>query len=58
MATHRLRFLTQVHSDWLSNFGNTSVKLVVYPIFRDLHDNQIEELPFGVFNNNLELTFL
>ena len=31
---------------------------MVYPIFRYLHDNQVEELPFGVFKNNLELTYL
>ena len=28
------------------------------PLFRDLQDNQIEELPPGVFDNNTELVFL
>ena len=53
-----LLFSTQVHSDWLTNFGQTSVKFKVYSFCRYLVDNQIEELPFEVFNNNLELTYL
>ena len=28
------------------------------PLFRDLEDNQIEELPPGVFENNTELAVL
>ena len=28
------------------------------PLFRDLEDNQIEELPPGVFDNNTELVIL
>ena len=28
------------------------------PLFRDLQDNQIEELPPGVFDNNTELVIL
>ena len=28
------------------------------PLFRDLEDNQIEELPPGVFENNTELVVL
>ena len=28
------------------------------PLFRDLQDNQIEELPPGVFDNNTELVTL
>ena len=28
------------------------------PLFRDLEDNQIEELPPGVFENNTELVAL
>ena len=28
------------------------------PLFRDLQDNQIEELPPGVFENNTELAVL
>ena len=28
------------------------------PLFRDLQDNQIEELPAGVFDNNTELVIL
>ena len=30
----------------------------VDPLFRDLQDNQIEELPPGVFENNTELVIL
>ena len=44
--------------DWLTNFGQTSVKFMVYPFCRYIYDNQINQLPFGVFNNNLELTHL
>ena len=57
-ATQRLLFLTQVHSDWLTSFRQTSVTFKVYPFRRDLRDNQINQLPFGVFNNNLKLTHL
>ena len=28
------------------------------PLFRDLQDNQVEELPPGVFDNNTELVIL
>ena len=28
------------------------------PLFRDVEDNQIEELPPGVFDNNTKLVFL
>ena len=53
-----LLFSTQVHSDWLTSFGQTSVKFKVYSFCRYLQNNQIEELPLEVFNNNLELTHL
>ena len=53
-----LLFSIQVYSDWQTNFGQTSVKFKVYSFCRYLGDNQIEELPFEVFNNNLELTYL
>ena len=53
-----LLFSTQVHSDWLTSFGQTSVKFKVYSLCRYFQNNQIEELPFEVFNNNLELTRL
>ena len=56
-ATRRLLFSTQV-KDWLTNFGQTSVQFMVYPFCRYIYDNQINQLPFGVFNNNLELTHL
>ena len=57
-AIRRLPFSTQVHSDWLTSFGQTSVTFKVYPFRRNLRDNQINQLPFGVFNNNLKLTYL
>ena len=57
-AIRRLPFSTQVHSDWLTSFGQTSVTFKVYPFRRNLSDNQINQLPFGVFNNNLKLTYL
>ena len=41
-VTRKLPFSTQVHSDWLTNFGKTPVTLKV----------------FGVFNNNLKLIYL
>ena len=50
-----LLFSTQVHSDWLTNFGQTSVKFKVYSCCRYLVDNQIEELPFEVFNKIYQL---
>ena len=57
-AIRRLPFSAQVHSDWLTSFGQTPVTFKVYPFRRNLSDNQINQLPFGVFNNNLKLTYL
>ena len=41
MVTRKLSFSTQVHSEWLTNFGKTPVTLKV----------------FGVFNNNFKLIY-
>ena len=55
IATRRLLFSTQVEHQ-LTDFGQFSVKFKAYPFYKYIHDNQIKELPFGVLNNNLELT--
>ena len=41
-----------------SNLKRSTLIKDTVPPFRDLDDNQIEELPPGVFDNNTELAIL
>ena len=43
---------------YLTDFGQFSVKFKAYPFYKYIHGNQIKELPFGLLNNNVELTHL
>ena len=40
------------------HFKNAQLKSIMYPFYRSLEGNQIEELPAGVFSNNNKLLHL